>query len=289
MSTTEDNRFYREPDGQLTLKQKLHAIMREVSYIQKDKRNSFHNYSYASEAAIKERLHDMFVKYGVLFSCDPVAVVSERERATKTGTEIVLVMQFHYCFEDVDSDDKREGTFFGSGADAADKTVYKAITGAIKYCLTTRFLIPTGDDPESDSDGKRTKEDKKAEQAKEAEQKIAALKAKGASVKPAPTVAGAPIISDGQRKRMYAIASQWEQHEVKALLKSFNYDSSKEVTADKYDAICAVLSRGPAINDVADFPDPMEYSGERIRVNGIVYRTNAELSAWEKVTKGGTE
>jgi hypothetical protein len=38
----------------------------------------------------------------------------------------------------------------GEGQDAGDKAVYKAMTGALKYCLLKTFLIPTGDDPERD-------------------------------------------------------------------------------------------------------------------------------------------
>jgi len=38
----------------------------------------------------------------------------------------------------------------GSGFDTAEKTVYKAMTGAYKYFLRQLFCIETGDDPERD-------------------------------------------------------------------------------------------------------------------------------------------
>ena len=38
----------------------------------------------------------------------------------------------------------------GSGDDPADKGLYSAYTGAVKYFLMKAFLIPTGDDPEAD-------------------------------------------------------------------------------------------------------------------------------------------
>ncbi len=135
-----------------SLRRKLLAIMAECSYIRKDKRNAAMGYSYASEAAIKEKVHAELVRNGVLFQCD-VVTFEERiiERVNKDGRPVVEALakcQFHYIFEDVETGEKREGTFFGTGVDNADKHLYKAITGAIKYILTTTFLIPTGDDPE---------------------------------------------------------------------------------------------------------------------------------------------
>ena len=169
------------------LRHKLFAVMCEVSYIQKDKENQFHRYRYASEAAIKEKLHAAFVKYGILFSCDPVT----HERVSglgKDGKESITICQFHYEFEDIETGEKKEGTFFGCGADALDKGLYKAVTGAIKYILTTRFLIPTGDDPEDEP--KLTTAEKKAAQKEIADKKIAELQGKGAKVheiEPKPT------------------------------------------------------------------------------------------------------
>lgn len=138
--------------GSVGLRKKLLAIMADCSYIKKDKRNLAQGYNYASEAAIKEKVQPALVRHGVLFQCDPVTL-EERliERTTKDGRpvlESLVKCQFHYCFEDVETGEKREGTFFGTGLDGGDKALYKAITGAAKYILTTTFLIPTGDDPE---------------------------------------------------------------------------------------------------------------------------------------------
>ena len=48
------------------------------------------------------------------------------------------------------------GMFYGVGQDSGDKGIWKAVTGAIKYIMTSTFLIPTGDDPEKD-EGKEKK------------------------------------------------------------------------------------------------------------------------------------
>lgn len=121
---------------------KLHAIMKEVDFIAKDKTNDFHKYNYASEQAIKETLHKLLVDHGVLF-----ILSSSNIRHTGTLTDIDCI----YKFYDVESGEYLEGTFIGTGEDKLDKGTYKAITGALKYILTSTFLIPTGDDPEKTS------------------------------------------------------------------------------------------------------------------------------------------
>jgi hypothetical protein len=62
-----------------------------------------------------------------------------------------------------------------------------------------------------------------------------------------PTPAG--VISDAQRTRLYTIAStqHWSTEDTKALLKRFGFDSSKDVTVDKYDAIVAAIETGEAV------------------------------------------
>lgn len=122
---------------------KLHAIMSEVDYIQKDKKNDFHKYNYASEQAIKQTLHPLLVKHNVLFSLavDKVEMIGGLTIANCT-----------YNFIDIETGDVLEGTFVGQGEDKGDKGIWKAITGVIKYIMTSTFLIPTGDDPENDTE-----------------------------------------------------------------------------------------------------------------------------------------
>lgn len=129
---------------------KLHAIMTELDYIQKDKKNTFHGYNYASEKAIKEAVHAQLVKHKVIFLLSTSNVRREAFVTDKGKRGAVTDLDASYKFYDTESGEFVEGTFTGCGDDAADKGTYKAITGAIKYILTTTFLIPTGDDPEED-------------------------------------------------------------------------------------------------------------------------------------------
>jgi hypothetical protein len=53
-------------------------------------------------------------------------------------------------FVDGDTGERESIEFVGSGADQGDKGLYKAMTGAMRYAIWKTFLIPTGDEPDSD-------------------------------------------------------------------------------------------------------------------------------------------
>lgn len=150
------------PTGLNSVYKKIHACMKELSFIEKDKKNTFHNYKYASEEAIKKAVHEQLVLNGLIFKVSLLDCVS-RETTTKKGDRTSLTnVKVEYCFIDIDTGDSLCGVFYGTGEDSLDKGTYKAITGAIKYILTSTFLIPTGDDPENEK-GENSKEDKKPE------------------------------------------------------------------------------------------------------------------------------
>lgn len=128
---------------------KLHEIMSKVDFIEKDKTNTFHGYKYASEQAIKETLHKLLVDHKVLFTLEALNFSSHHQPLEKEKDTITNI-EFKYHFWDVESGEELSGNFVGSGEDKGDKGTYKAITGAVKYILTSTFLIPTGDDPENE-------------------------------------------------------------------------------------------------------------------------------------------
>lgn len=121
--------------------QKLHTIMANVDRIKKDKRNEHQKYEYASEKAIKEALHTQFVEQKILMQI-----------STKNPQIVgaAFCVEVWYTFRDIESGDFLEGVIIGTGQTRDEKGNYAAITGAIKYILTSTFLIPTGDDPEKD-------------------------------------------------------------------------------------------------------------------------------------------
>ena len=130
---------------------KLHTIMSEVDIIEKDAVNTFHKYKYTSEFAIKNTMHPLLVKHGVLFTIEALPPIVKEYKNLKGDLKLITDVPVNYCFYDVVSGEKLCGTFVGTGEDSGDKGTYKAITGAIKYILTSTFLIPTGDDPENEN------------------------------------------------------------------------------------------------------------------------------------------
>jgi len=132
---------------------KMHAISKDVGYIQKDSKNQHHGYTYASERAIKEAMHKAFMKHGVVMQLETADVrVLDGFEPTRQGKEQkAIVIDCVYRFIDVDTAEQLEGKFVACGPARDDKGLWAATTSAIKYILTTTFLIPTGDDAESDT------------------------------------------------------------------------------------------------------------------------------------------
>ncbi len=154
--------------GGTSILQKLLAVMEDCGYIQKDKENTFHRYWYASEAAIKDRVHKALVEHRVIPQVSLLGLTEREITRFKDGKpqtpEWLTTANVHYKFYCVDTGEFIEGTFYGCGVDPSDKGLYKAITGAIKYLLTSQFLIPTGDDPENEDGRTASKEEKKGKQ-----------------------------------------------------------------------------------------------------------------------------
>lgn len=137
-----------EPSG---IHKKLLAVMRDVERIHKTGHNNHFNYDYATEQDIKEAVGAGFRKHGLTMRIDEIGVpMLGPEQTTKEGRTLrSWLYPIKFVVVDVDTDQEIRSTFLGQGDDS-DKSEWKAITGAIKYYLTSLLLIPTGDDPERD-------------------------------------------------------------------------------------------------------------------------------------------
>ncbi len=135
---------------------KLVGVLEDVKYIQRDKKNSFHGYTYASEAAIKGVLHEAFATWGLILLPPEILEMTDGEREGKNGEkdgkgQFLTTIKVRFGIADAETGEAIYGTMYGRGQDNMDKGIYKALTGALKYFLTTTFLIPTGDDPEAET------------------------------------------------------------------------------------------------------------------------------------------
>jgi hypothetical protein len=133
-----------EATGPRRLLQKLLTIGGEIGHLKKDAQNPHHRYMYASEKAIKEAVYPKFRQHGVFFSLEIQGQPFEMGNA--------LMVPFRYRFIDAETGEEFTGGWLGSGRMGDDKGLYIAITGAIKYALTTHCGIVTGDDPEAEDE-----------------------------------------------------------------------------------------------------------------------------------------
>jgi len=131
-----------------SLASKLAEVMAEVKYIQKRGKNSFHNYRYATEADVADRVRECLAARNIILVPDVVGQETRQITTKKGNTEFIDTLRIKFTFYDGDSDQTISFHMIGEGQDAGDKAAYKAITGAEKYALMKTFLIPTGDDPE---------------------------------------------------------------------------------------------------------------------------------------------
>lgn len=130
---------------------KLARVLAEVARVPKNGRNDFHNYDYVTESDLVDHIRGKLAEQGVaIFPSVIDATTKEVEDARKRKNYLTTV-SLKITLIDGESGDVMTTVWCGQGADASDKSYYKAYTGAMKYFLMKTFLIGTGDDPENDS------------------------------------------------------------------------------------------------------------------------------------------
>jgi hypothetical protein len=125
--------------------QRLHAIMTEVSYVQKTKppKEGGLKYSSVKHDDVTAKVREPMLKWGVYSY--PCGMNQSREG---NMTE----MQIMYRFVCIDKpDDFLDIPSLGYGADNQDKGAGKAMSYAVKYALLKGLGLETGDDPDNES------------------------------------------------------------------------------------------------------------------------------------------
>ena len=141
-----DRPWARQSNTTAALSQAVCAVMASVGSVAKGSTNTFHKYSYASDADLLFAIQPEMATHGLHWR--PVWI--QREHIEVSGknkyvTRIDAVFRLHHT-----SGEWMDYAMAGEGADAADKGVYKALTGTYKYLQRQAFAIPTGDNPEKD-------------------------------------------------------------------------------------------------------------------------------------------
>ena len=130
---------------------KLVKVMDDCSYVQKDGKNSFHNYNYTSAANILVKVNESLVKNGLASFATPELIRFEDVKTAKGNTEHLATVKMIVSLLDTETDENLDIVGIGSGQDVGDKAVMKAQTAALKYAWMLTLNISTGDDPEADS------------------------------------------------------------------------------------------------------------------------------------------
>lgn len=120
--------------------QRLHAVMGEVDYVMKEKKQGM-RYSIVTHDAVTAKVRPILHKHGVVYY--PLSI---QRSQNGNRTELDMTVRF-VNVEDGDFIDVASG---GYGLDDQDKGVGKAISYAVKYALLKALGLETGDDPDED-------------------------------------------------------------------------------------------------------------------------------------------
>lgn len=205
----------------------IHEVKGKVQYVQKDGKNDFHGYKYASEAALIAALHPAIQEAGlvILPSGEELRPIDEYG-----NTHVVMSYTLTHISGAV-WPDKLIG--FGAGGDRSskgtvgDKGTYKGLTGVNKYFLRQLFQIETGTDPEKE--GTKDKDKGKDKTTGSRGQKGKKL-------------------TEKQLKRFHAIKNEhgWTDEQAKKLIADWGYESTKDIENwEDYGAIVKILEKGP--------------------------------------------
>ncbi|MED1953956.1 ERF family protein [Brevibacillus centrosporus] len=123
------------------LYKKIHEVMKEVEYLQKDDLVAFKEtrYKAISEEKVTSTVRASLIKHGLV-------IIPIEQKHSKEGN--LTSVDVTYKIVDIDTGEFETAVSSGTGADTQDKGVGKAMTYAYKYLLLRTFAIPTGDDPD---------------------------------------------------------------------------------------------------------------------------------------------
>lgn len=133
-----------------TFAERMAAVATAAGYVQKDARNTYHNYTYASADAVLTAVREAMAAQQLYIARSESLIVESHRVTDAKGREVHTVV----LRKEVTVTDGAASVTVaahGSGQDNGDKAVMKAETAAIKYAIAALFLVSWGDDPEADS------------------------------------------------------------------------------------------------------------------------------------------
>lgn len=126
----------------LNIYQRMHAVMKAVSYVQKEEKKVNNMYTFVSHDAVTAKIRPALIENGII-TVPRVTKWQQDGNRTECDMEVDFV--------NIDKPDERiTVSMFGFGIDPSDKGPGKAISYAVKYALLKALSLETGDDPEKD-------------------------------------------------------------------------------------------------------------------------------------------
>jgi hypothetical protein len=132
-----------ELDRKRNIAQRIAAVMGEVDYVQKEKKQGM-NYSIVSHDAVTAKVRPLLHKHGIVYYPRALTVSQNGNR-----TEAVFTVRFENIDDRTDYIDVET---FGYGVDPQDKGPGKAMSYGVKYALLKVLGLETGDDPDTVQD-----------------------------------------------------------------------------------------------------------------------------------------
>ena len=130
---------------------KLLKVMGSLGWVEKRGENKTQNYKYVMADDVADKVRAELGKIGVAVTSD-VFNTSESFLETKDKKIRIIHVDVLWTFADVATGEAISVTCPGEAMDSGDKAIYKAMTGSLKYAMKMNFLLPTGEDPEEESE-----------------------------------------------------------------------------------------------------------------------------------------
>lgn len=133
----------KEKTTYLNIYQRLHAVMTEVTYIQKCQKKMNGQYTFVKADDVIAKLRQPLLDNGIV-------VVPTVTRSEQDGNRTSVSISIAFVCIDTPND-RFEVEYPGHGLDNQDKGIGKAITYAMKYALLKTFMLETGDEDDNEA------------------------------------------------------------------------------------------------------------------------------------------
>ena len=133
----------KETEKAMNIYQRLHAVMKGVSYVKKEDKKVNNQYNFASHDGVTAAVRPHLVENGVM-------AIPQNLKTAQNGNRTEVYFDLRFINID-DPTDFVDVPTFGYGIDPQDKGVGKAMSYGVKYALLKALALETGDDPERDN------------------------------------------------------------------------------------------------------------------------------------------